>query len=135
MPIAFLAPISITTVHMHSSVSCYLCISQPCRFVSYLTEKVSLALFLWLSQLECRQAALQRSRDEECDNKEVEEKGVLVHTYTQTHTVVVMASTALAPPYCKQGGGDRLPVLVNIISVIQQTRHWQHLAVPRHNQH
>ena len=93
-----------------------------------------------------KRAALQRSGDEECDNKEVEDKEVLVHTHahmhththTHTHTqqcAVVMVSTALAPPYCKQGGGDRLPVLVNIISVIQQTRHCQHLAVPRHNQH
>lgn len=61
---------------------------------------------------------------------------VCAHIPTQTQRcAVVMVSTALAPPYCKQRGGDRLLVLVNIISVIQQTWHCQRLAVLRHNQH
>ncbi len=137
----FLAPIIIASVYMCSSVSSYSSLPPACsRRTGFFTERsLSLSFSVYLSW-SARQAALQRSGDEECDNKEVEDKEVLVHTLTHTHRqtqqrVVVMVSTALAPPYCKQGGGDRLPVLVNIISVIQQTPHCQHLAAPRHNQH
>lgn len=102
----------------------------------FFTEKVSLSPALSWS---ARQAALQRSGDEECDNKEVEDREVLVCTHTHTHTqqlcAVVIVSTALAPLHCKQEGGDRLPELVNIISVIQQMRRCHHHAGPRHNQH
>lgn len=37
------------------------------------------------------------------------------HAHPQQYAVV-MISTGLAPPYCKQGGVDRLPALVTIIS-------------------
>lgn len=95
-----------------------------CGLVDF-TEKSFLSAALSWS---ARQAALLQLGDEECDNKEVEDKRGLVfaHPYTHTHTqmqrcAVVMVSTVLAPPCCKQRGGDRLPELVNIISVIQQT--------------
>lgn len=90
---------------------------------SFFTEKSLLhAALSWSA----RQATLLQVGDEECDNKEVEDKRGLVFAHPYTHTqmqqcAVVMVPTVLAPPYCKQRGGDRLPELVNIISVIQQT--------------
>lgn len=103
--------------------------APACRLVDVFSEKGFCP-----SQLEYQ--ALQHLRDEECDNKEVEDKEVLVHTHNR-HTQLVRGSYGLDSfsTYCKQRGGDRLPVLVNIISVIRQTWHCQRLTVPRHNQH
>lgn len=114
-------------------VSC-LAVAPACRLVDVFSEKGFCP-----SQLEYQ--ALQHLGDEECDNKEVEDKEVLVHTcartHTNGHTQSVRGSYGLdsVSTYCKQRGGDRLPVLVNIISVTRQTWHCQRLTVPRHNQH
>jgi len=119
------------TVYIILPVSHY--VAPLCRLTGSFTLSIPLSLSAGVPG-----KSLCSNLDEECDNKEVEDKEVLVFAHTYTHTkqcATVMVSTALAPPYCKQKGGDRLPVLVNIISVIQQTRHCQPLAVPRHNQH
>lgn len=73
-------------------VSC-LAVALVCRLIDVFGEKASA---LPPSQLEYQ--ALQHLRDEECDNKEVEDKEGLVHTHTHTNNgcAVVMVSTALA---------------------------------------